>query len=256
MSRSTAPLALPDAARRELEAVAASQASPLQEIRRARALLLAADGLSNVAVADRCGFTPRTIAVLRARFDAQGVAAIRWDRRGRVPPVEIGGDLIGLGPDGTVTIDGRPARTVGVYVTPAQQAIAAATGDGSSPSADTSAVPPAPPPDAGEPLLCESSWGGHRPFLSFLKTIDREVNKAHDIVLLLDRWPGHVDHSDVDRWLAHPRRSRFHLHLLRSPAWQRVAADQLGRPGHSGQPGPQTRRPGDDGRSPAPLARL
>jgi hypothetical protein len=197
-----------------------------------------------VAVADRCGFTPRTIASLRARFDAQGVAALRWDRRGRVPPVEIDGELIGPGPGATLIIDGRPARVVGVYVTPAQRALAAATA--AKASADGSTAPPA----AGDPLLSESSWGGPRQFLSFLKTIDREVNKAHDIVLLLDRWPGHVDHSDVDRWLAHPRRSRFHLHLLRSPAWQRVAADQLG------QPGPQTRSPGDDGRSPAPLARL
>jgi DNA-binding CsgD family transcriptional regulator len=255
MSRSSAPLALSDAARRELELVAASQASPLQEIRRARALLLAADGLSNVAVADRCGFTPRTIASLRARFDAQGVAALRWDRRGRVPPVEIDGELIGIGPGGTLVVDGRPARVVGIYVTPAQRAIATATGH--EPEAA-----PAAAPAAGELLLSESSWGGPRQFLSFLKTIDREVNKAHDIVLLLDRWPGHVDHSDVDRWLAHPRRSRFHLHLLRSPAWQRVAAHPLGQAGHPGQlnhrdqPDPRTRRPGDDGRSPAPLARL
>jgi DNA-binding CsgD family transcriptional regulator len=232
MSRPSAPLTLSDASRHELGEIASSHTAPIQEIRRARALLLAADGLSNVAVADQCGFTPRTIASLRARFDDQGIAAIRWDRRGRVPPVEIPGDLIEIGADGALTIDGRPARAVGVYVTPAQRAVAAATGT------DAGATAP--------PTLSQSTWGSHRELLSFLKTIDREVNKAHDIVLLLDRWPGHVDHNDVDRWLAHPRRSRFHLHILRAPAWQRVA-EQLR---------PLTRSPGDDGRSPATLARL
>jgi DNA-binding CsgD family transcriptional regulator len=244
MSRPSAPLALSDASRRELEEVARSQGSPIQEIRRARALLLAASGLSNVAVADRCGFTPRTIASLRARFVTRGVEAVRWDRRGRVPPVEIPGELIETRPDGELTIDGRPARAVGLYLTPAQRAVATATvGDreGEGEAGGAPALPTAPA------VLSQSSWGSHRHFLSFLKTIDREVDKAHDIVLLLDRWPGHVDHSDVDRWLSHPRRSRFHLHFLRSPAWQRVAAEQLR---------PLTRRPGDDGRNPATLARL
>jgi DNA-binding CsgD family transcriptional regulator len=232
MSRPSAPLALSDEARRELEEVAGSQGSPIQEIRRARALLLAADGLSNVAIADRCGFTPRTIASLRARFGLRGVAAVRWDRRGRVPPVEIPGELIEVMPDGALTINGRPARAVGLYVTSAQRAVATTT-----PSASTTT----------KAVVSQSDWASHRHFLSFLKTLDREVHRTHDIVLLLDRWPGHADHHDVDRWLSHPRRSRFHLHYLRPSAWQRVAAHQLR---------PLTRRSGDDGRNRPALARL
>jgi len=233
MSRPSAPLAMSDEARRDLEEVAGSHGSPLQEIRRARALLLAAEGLSNVAIADRCGFTPRTVAHLRARFGASGVDAVRWDRRGRVPPREIPGELVEVLPDGALVIDGRRVRAVGLYETPAQRAVAA------TPT----------PTDAAttDGVVVRSTWASHRSFLSFLKTLDREVHKAHDIVLLLDRWPGHVDQYEVDRWLSHPRRSRFHLHFLRSPAWQRVAAEQLR---------PLTRRPGNDGRHLAALAPL
>jgi hypothetical protein len=154
-----------------------------------------------------------------------------------VPPREVPGDRVEVLPDGDLVIDGVRARAVGLYLTPAQRAVATA--------------PPATagPTTAADAVVVQSTWGSHRSFLSFLKTLDREVPRAHDIVLLLDRWPGHVDHYEVDRWLSHPRRSRFHLHFLRSPAWQRVVAEQLR---------PPTRRPGHDGRHGhlAALARL
>jgi hypothetical protein len=218
-------------ARRELEDIAESRKSPIQEIRRARALLLAADGLSNVEIAEQCGFTPRTIASLRMRFRSGGIQAVRWDRRGRVPPVEIPSELVHVLPDGVLVVNGIEAEAIGLYLGPAQRAIALEAGGGS------------------DPVVVESRWGSHRQFLSFLKILDRQVNRTHDIYLLLDRWPGHVDQYEVDRWLSNPRRSRFHLHFIPSPiVWQRVANGTSLRQ--------LTRRNGNDVRSMAALARI
>ena len=232
MSRPSAPLAIPSVARRELEDIAGSRKSPIQEIRRARALLLAADGLSNVEIAEQCGFTPRTIASLRMRFRSGGVQAVRWDRRGRVPPVEIPSEQIHVLSDGVLMVNGIEAEAIGLFLNPAHRAIALEVGGRS------------------EPVVVDSRWGGHRQFLSFLKTLDRQVNRTHDIHLLLDLGGlRQVDHYEVDRWLSNPRRSRFHLHFIPSPiVWQRVANGTSLRQ--------LTRRNGNDVRSMAALARI
>lgn len=234
MSRSSAPLEVPSIQRRTLEDIAQSRESPMQEIRRARALLLAADGLSNVEIARLCDVTPRTVAIWRTRFVDTGVEAVRWDRRGRVPPLEIPSDVVRVLPKGGLTIDGRLVAMIGLYLTSAQRAVAMQPDHGVNGWADSS-----------DPVVVEASAGGHRHFLSFLKTLDRRVPKADDIFLLLDRWPGQVDRYEVDRWLSNPRRSRFHLHFIPSPIlWQRIVQGQLRR---------LTRRGANDVRSIAAL---
>ena len=57
----------------------------------------------------------------------------------------------------------------------------------------------------------------HEEFLTFLRTIDREVPKGLGVHLILDNYAAHK-HPDVDRWLA--RRKRFHLHFTpTSSSW-------------------------------------
>lgn len=57
----------------------------------------------------------------------------------------------------------------------------------------------------------------HQDFLAFLKRIDREVPRDLDVHLVLDNLSVHK-HSDVTRWLDHPRRKRFHVHFTPTSA--------------------------------------
>ena len=57
----------------------------------------------------------------------------------------------------------------------------------------------------------------HEEFLTFLRTIDREVPKGLGIHLILDNYSAHK-HADVERWLK--RHKRFHLHFTpTSSSW-------------------------------------
>jgi transposase len=57
----------------------------------------------------------------------------------------------------------------------------------------------------------------HQEFLTFLRTIDREVPKALAVHLILDNYATHK-HPDVQRWLG--RHKRFHLHFTpTSSSW-------------------------------------
>lgn len=57
----------------------------------------------------------------------------------------------------------------------------------------------------------------HQEFLTFLKTIDREVPKNLQVHLILDNYATHK-HPDVIKWLA--RHKRFHLHFIpTSSSW-------------------------------------
>lgn len=57
----------------------------------------------------------------------------------------------------------------------------------------------------------------HKDFLAFLKLIDRQVPKDLDVHLVLDNLAVHK-HAEVVKWLAHPRRKRFHLHFTPTSA--------------------------------------
>jgi putative transposase len=75
------PLELSDGARAELESLARSRSLPSGLVRRARAVLLCADGLSNGAVADEVGLTRQTVGKWRERFRTQGLMGLYEERR-------------------------------------------------------------------------------------------------------------------------------------------------------------------------------
>lgn len=57
----------------------------------------------------------------------------------------------------------------------------------------------------------------HDDFLAFLKLIDRAVPRNLDVHLVLDNLAVHK-HADVNKWLDHPRRKRFHVHFTPTSA--------------------------------------
>ncbi|MBA2324146.1 MAG: helix-turn-helix domain-containing protein [Pseudonocardiales bacterium] len=59
--------------RKILEALSRSATAPHREVVRAAALLLAADGVANTAIAARLGVSPSSVRAWRDRFAAQGV---------------------------------------------------------------------------------------------------------------------------------------------------------------------------------------
>jgi transposase len=81
MSKPAAALVVSEGQREVLEALSVSRTAPHREVQRARALLLAADGVANTRIASGVGVTPVTVRSWRARFEAQGLA-----RFGRVAP--------------------------------------------------------------------------------------------------------------------------------------------------------------------------
>lgn len=69
----------------------------------------------------------------------------------------------------------------------------------------------------GEVLTHTRKSHNHKDFLFFLKLIDLHVPKGLDIHLVLDNLSAHK-HEDVGKWLAHPKRKRFHLHFTPTSA--------------------------------------
>ena len=69
------------AQRAVLEKVSRSQVAPHRQVQRARALLMAADGVANTRIAEAVGVTAVTVRAWRVRFEAEGIS-----RFGRVRP--------------------------------------------------------------------------------------------------------------------------------------------------------------------------
>ena len=72
-----------------LEGLSTSQTARYREVLRARALLLAADGVANEQIAIRVGVTPVTVRSWRSRFDAEGLAKFGKVAAGRGRKVTI-----------------------------------------------------------------------------------------------------------------------------------------------------------------------
>jgi transposase len=70
------PLILTPAQRTQLERVVARSSAPQGHVRRARVILLAADGLPNVEIARRVGFAKHAITRIRKRFARSGVEGL------------------------------------------------------------------------------------------------------------------------------------------------------------------------------------
>jgi transposase len=59
----------------------------------------------------------------------------------------------------------------------------------------------------------------HQEFLSFLKLIDVHVPKDLDVHVVADNYATH-EHPEVQKWLSHPKRERFHMHFTpTSSSW-------------------------------------
>ncbi len=89
MRPATAPLRLSDGQREILEKLAVARATPHREVMRARALLLAGDGVATTAIAARLGVSPASVTGWRERFAADGLAKFGTVRggRGRKPSI-------------------------------------------------------------------------------------------------------------------------------------------------------------------------
>jgi transposase len=78
-----------DAQRDALAVLARAQSAPYRQVQRARALLLAADGVANTRIAAAVGVTPVTVRAWRQRFAAEGLAKLGEVRGGRGPKPSI-----------------------------------------------------------------------------------------------------------------------------------------------------------------------
>src|SRR6266702_7783700 len=89
MRPATAPLALTDGQREVLEKLAVARATPHREVLRARALLMAGDGMATTAIAKAVGASPASVTAWREQFAAGGLAKFGTVRggRGRKPSI-------------------------------------------------------------------------------------------------------------------------------------------------------------------------
>ena len=76
-------LTMTDGQREILDRVARSRTAPHREVTRAKALLLAAEGLATTAIAARLEVSPSSVAAWRDRFAAEGLAKMGRVRPGR-----------------------------------------------------------------------------------------------------------------------------------------------------------------------------
>lgn len=117
------PLSITDGQREVLETLLRSHTAPVRQVRRAQVLLLAADGVSNVEIAERCEVSRPTVLAWRKQFAAQGL--VRFGKvgegRGAKPsiPAETLAEIVRLTtqtkPEGATHWSVRAmARRVGV----------------------------------------------------------------------------------------------------------------------------------------------
>lgn len=89
MSRAAAPLAISDGQREVLEALAKSQSAAHRVVRRARALLLAGDGVPNSTIAEMVGISRPTVLAWRDQFEKEGLVGFGEVAKGRGPKPSI-----------------------------------------------------------------------------------------------------------------------------------------------------------------------
>jgi transposase len=83
MSKPVPALAMTDGQREVLESLARSQSAPHREVVRAKALLMAADGVANATIAAAVSVSPATVANWRTRFAGDGLVKFGQVREGR-----------------------------------------------------------------------------------------------------------------------------------------------------------------------------
>ncbi|MDQ6945792.1 MAG: IS630 family transposase [Actinomycetota bacterium] len=88
------PLTLAEGQREVLLTLSKSATAPHREVTRAKALLLASDGIANTAIATRLAVSPATVVAWRERFSTDGLAKIGQVRPGRGRKATIPKDKI------------------------------------------------------------------------------------------------------------------------------------------------------------------
>ncbi|HHR86149.1 MAG TPA: helix-turn-helix domain-containing protein, partial [Candidatus Acetothermia bacterium] len=83
MKHSAKALSLTDEDRRILEGWVRAHSTPQQLVKRARIILLAAEGISNTDIAREVGFSRPTVIEWRKRFVSEGVDTLTKIRPGR-----------------------------------------------------------------------------------------------------------------------------------------------------------------------------
>jgi transposase len=83
MRPATAALSMTDAQREILEKLAKSQTATHRDVTRAKALLLAHEGVANTAIAWELGVSPASVTSWRARFEQEGIAKFGKVKAGR-----------------------------------------------------------------------------------------------------------------------------------------------------------------------------
>jgi len=284
-------LEISESQRAVLEALARSQSGAHREVVRAKALLLAADGLANTAIARAVSVSPGAVANWRRRFVTDGVARLgevrkgrgrrpsipaetidriveltqeyrpqgetHWSCRSMAAAVGVSKDTVqrvwsarGLKPHLVETFklsndprfEEKLVDVVGLYLNPPEKAIVLCADEKSSVQAIDRTQASLPMiKGRGETMTHDYKRHGtttlfaaldvltgtvigqclprhrHQEFLTFLRTIDREVPKDLTVHLILDNYATHK-HKKVRAWLAkHPR---FQLHFTpTSSSW-------------------------------------
>jgi transposase len=94
MRPASPPLALPESTQEILEALAKSATAPHREVVRAKALLLAAEGLANTAIGAQLGVSPTSVVAWRERFASDGLTKFAEVRKGRGRKPSIASDKV------------------------------------------------------------------------------------------------------------------------------------------------------------------
>ena len=89
MNKTAAPLVMSSGQREVLTVLARSSTAAHREVKRAKVLLMAADGVANSKIAATVGVTPMTVRSWRTRFAQEGLAkfAVVREGRGRKPGI-------------------------------------------------------------------------------------------------------------------------------------------------------------------------
>lgn len=272
--------------------MARSSVLPHRQVRQARGLLLAADGMANEAIARELDTTPDTVRRWRHKYETGGIGAVGSIAPGRGRKPEISDEVVeaivtdtlhsvpddgstawttrslaarhGVGKDtvariwrarrlrpwqvDTFKLSNDPAfeaklvDVVGLYMNPPERAVVFSFDEKTQVQALDRTQPSLPmKPGRGRTMTHDYRRHGTVDLfaalnvatgevltqtrrrhtgddvLAFFKWIDLHVPRDLDIHVVLDNLSAHKS-EPVKKWLAHPKRARWHLHFTPTPA--------------------------------------
>lgn len=287
-----AALVVSEGDREALERMARSSVLPHRQVRQARGLLLAADGMANEAIARELDTTPDTVRRWRHKFDAGGIGAVGSIAPGRGRKPEISDEVVeaivtdtlhsvpddgstswttrslaarhGVGKDTVARIwrarrlrpwqvdtfklsndlafEAKLVDVVGLYMNPPERAVVFSFDEKTQVQALDRTQPSLPmKPGRGRTMTHDYKRHGTVDLfaalnvatgevltqtrrrhtgddvLAFFKWIDLHVPRELDIHVVLDNLSAHKS-EPVKKWLAHPKRERWHLHFTPTSA--------------------------------------